>query len=214
MQERAGAAEPYELEDELPRRPRTRLLTPLTVALMLVLFAACGFVGGVLVQKGQASSSSTVLGAAASRAGLGGDTGASGAAGARAGGFGGRFAGLFGGGAGAGGASTPTIGTVTNINGDKLYVTTTAGTMVEVVTTPESKVTKSESVGRRAIHPGDSVVVSGLAASNGTVTASAVSDSGSSSASGASGFASLFGGGGASSGATSSSSGTASLFGP
>ena len=196
--------------DELPRRPRRRL-TPLTGGLLAVLLVAGGFVGGVLVQKGQTSSATTVLGAAASRLGTGA-TGSSGAAGALAGGFGGRFAGLFGGG---GGATTPTIGTVTNINGDKLYVTTTAGTMVEVVTTPESKVTKSESVGRRAIHPGDSVVVSGLKAGNGTVTASSVSDSGSASTgSGASGFGSLFGGGSASSGATSTGGGTASLFGP
>jgi hypothetical protein len=209
----APVVDPYFMEpdDELPRRARTRLLTPLTVALMLVLFAACGFVGGVLVQKGQSSSGSTLLGAAATgRFGAGtGATGSSGAAGARTGGFGGRLSSLFaGGGAGGGGA---TIGTVTNINGDKLFVTTAAGTMVEVITTPESKVTKSESVGRTSIHPGDSVVVAGLTASNGSVTASSVTDSGTAASGG--GLASLFGGGSTSSGATSSSGGSTSLFG-
>jgi hypothetical protein len=215
LHEDALAASPYEPFDELPRRPRRRLLTPATVALMLVLFAACGFVGGVLVQKGQTSSAATVLsaGAGAGRFGTG-STGSSGARGVAGGGFSSRLGALFAGAGGAGGAGGATIGTVTNISGDKLYVTTAAGTMVEVVTTPESKVTKSESVGRRAVHPGDSVVVSGLAASNGTVTASSVTDSGSAaSGSAASGFASLFGGGSASSGATSSSGGTASLFG-
>jgi hypothetical protein len=211
MHESALAADPYDgPDDELPSRPRTRLLTPLTVALMLVLFAACGFVGGVLVQKGQTSSSATVLGAGAGGrfGGAAAATGSSGAAGAGGGGFASRLGALFGGGSGALG----TAGTVTNINGNKLFVTTTAGTMVEVITTPESKVTKSESVGRKAIHPGDAVVVSGITASNGSVTASSVTDSGSSgSGSAASGFASLFGGGSASTGATSSS-GT-SLFG-
>ena len=209
MHESALAADPYDGPyDELPSRPRTRLLTPLTVALMLVLFAACGFVGGVLVQKGQTSSGTTVLGAGAGgRFGAAAATGSSGAAGA-GGGFASRLGALFGGGSGALG----TAGTVTNINGNKLFVTTTAGTMVEVITTPESKVTKSVSVGRKAIHPGDSVVVSGITASNGSVTASSVTDSGnSSSGSAAGGFASLFGGGSASTGATSSS-GT-SLFG-
>jgi hypothetical protein len=205
---------PYQPDDELPARPRRRLLTPATVALMLVLFAACGFLGGVLVEKGQTSSSATLASTATGAGRFGGaGTGATGAGGGAAagGGFASRLGSAFGG--GAGGATTPTIGTVTNISGDKLYVTTTAGTMVEVITTPESKVTKSESVGRRSVHPGDSVVISGLRASNGTVTASSVTDSGSSASAAGGGFASLFGGQGASSGATSSSGGTASLFG-
>ena len=36
----------------LPPRPRNRLLAPLPLALIAVLIAACGFLGGVLVQKG------------------------------------------------------------------------------------------------------------------------------------------------------------------
>jgi hypothetical protein len=209
MHDTQQLADPYYAEplDELPSRPRRRLLTPLTVALMLALFAACGFVGGVLVQKGQ-SSSPTVVGASsfASRGGAAasGATGAAGAAGGR-GGFASRLGSLFGGGSG----SLGTAGTVTNIDGDKLFVTTTAGTMTEVVMTPSSKVTKSESVGRSSIHPGDSIVVSGITGSNGSVTAATITDSGSS-ASG--GVASLFGGGSSSSGATSPSGGT-SLFG-
>ena len=195
----------YEEPDELPARPRARFLTPLTVVLMLVLFAACGFVGGVLVQKGQQGGSTSVLGSATASSRFG--AAASGATGApgSAGGFGGRFAAALGGGA----DSLGTVGTVTNIDGNKLYVTTAAGTMTEVVTTPESKITKSQSVGRGAIRPGDSVVVSGVKATNGTVTAKTVSDSGAGSSAG--GLASLFGGGGGA-GATSSS-GSASLFG-
>src|SRR5262245_23172028 len=39
--------------EELPPRPRRKLLTPLTGALLAVLIAAGGFIGGVLVEKGQ-----------------------------------------------------------------------------------------------------------------------------------------------------------------
>lgn len=188
--------------DELPPRPRVRLLTPVTVLLLVVLFAAGGFVGGVLVEKGQTAGSPS-LASAASRLASAGATGATGAAGSGAG----RFASLFGGGAGSRG----TVGTVANVDGNKLYVTTTAGNTVEVVTTRESKVTKSQSVGTGAIHPGDSVVVSGITGSSGTVTASSITDSGSGGGTG--GLGALFGGGTGSSAAPSSSGGTQSLFG-
>lgn len=197
----------YEEPDELPARRRTRLLTPLTVVLMLILFAACGFLGGVLVQKNQSSSATVIGSGATSRFGAGaaGASGLSGAAGFGGGGFS-RFASLFGGGAGGG----ETVGTVTNIDGNKLYVTTAAGTMTEVITTPESKITKSESVGANSIHPGDSVVATGVTGASGALTASSVSDSGSSSTS-SSGASSLFGGGTGT--GASTSSGSASLFG-
>jgi hypothetical protein len=189
--------------DELPPRPRRKLLTPVTVLLLLALFAAAGFVGGVLVQKGQASSTSTVGGGFASRFGAAGATGATGTSAAASG-----FRSLFGGGAGGGGA---TIGTVSSIDGRTLYVTETSGNTIAVVTTAESKITKDESVGSNAIHPGDSVVVEGVAGGKGTITASSVSDSGSSS----SGFASLFGGGSTrSSSSSSAATGSSGLFGP
>jgi hypothetical protein len=192
--------------DELPKRPRRKLLTPPIVSLMLVLFAACGFIGGVLVQKGQGSSGGA---SASGLSGLASRFGASGATGTSGGGAS-SFRSLFGGGAGGG----ATIGTVSSIKGNTLYVTETSGNTVAVVTTPESKVTKSESVGAGAIHPGDSVVVDGITTSKGTVTASSVTDSGSSSTSGGGGLASLFGSSTSSSSNTpSSTSGSSSLFG-
>jgi len=194
----------YEEPDELPPRPRARFFTPLTVVLMLIVFAACGFVGGVLVQKNQGSSTTGFTAASTSSRFGAGATGASGASGAR-GGFGSRFASLFGG--GAAGAGTA-IGTVTDISGNKLYVTTAAGTMTEVITTPESKITKSESVGRNSIRPGDSVVVTGVTGNTGALTASTVTDSGSAGTSSSSAGSSLFGSSG-----TTSTSGSASLFG-
>jgi hypothetical protein len=177
--------------EELPQRPRRKLITPTTVALAVVLFAACGFIGGVLVQKGQASGTPATGGASgvASRfaAAAAGASGASGTAG-----FASRFGGLFG---GAGGGAS---GTVSSISGSTLYVTETSGNTVAVVTTPESKITKSESVKSSAIHPGDSIVVEGITGSSGTITASSVTDSGNS---------------GTSSSSTTSSSGVSSLFG-
>jgi len=177
--------------EELPQRPRRKLITPTTVALAVVLFAACGFIGGVLVQKGQASGTPATGGASgvASRfaAAAAGASGASGTAG-----FASRFGGLF---PGAGGGAS---GTVSSISGSTLYVTETSGNTVAVVTTPESKITKSESVKSSAIHPGDSIVVEGITGSSGTITASSVTDSGNS---------------GTSSSSTTSSSGVSSLFG-
>jgi hypothetical protein len=199
--------------DELPPRPRTRLLTPLTVTLALVLFAAGGFVGGVLVEKGEGSGSSTGS-LASALAGRGGAAAASTSRGSRTGGSAGRFASLFGGG---GTGSSGTAGTVANISGDKVFITTAAGGTVEVVVPSVAKLTKSQSVGRSSIHPGDTVVVTGITASNGTVTASAISDAGAGGASaGLGGFASLFGGGASPSSSSSSSSSSGSgvsLFG-
>ena len=65
--------------DELPVRPRRRWLTPLNLGLMAVLLVAAGFVGGVLVEKGQTSSSSasgaSAFAALARRAGASGTVG-------------------------------------------------------------------------------------------------------------------------------------------
>jgi hypothetical protein len=192
--------------DELPPRPRRKLLTPVTVLLLVVLFAAGGFIGGVLVQKGQGSSTSALAGAGTG--GFASRFGASGASGTS--GTGAGFRSLFGGGAAGGGA---TIGTVSSIDGKTLYVTEAGGNTVAVVTTPESKITKNESVGSSAIHPGDSVVVEGITGSKGAITASSVNDSGSSSSATGGGFASLFGGGSSASSAASGATSVSGLFG-
>lgn len=63
--------------DQLPRRPRRRLLTPLPLSLMAILLLACGFIAGVLVQKGQSSTSdSSGAGLAARFSALRGASGA------------------------------------------------------------------------------------------------------------------------------------------
>jgi hypothetical protein len=166
--------------EELPPRPRRRLLAPLPLALLGVLLLVCGFIGGVLVEKSQtSSSSSTGTSSLASRftalRGAGGSTGG--------GGFAGRLGGL------AGGA---TIGEVSYISGSTLYVTNTEGNTVKVTTSPASSITKTVKADLHGIHPGETVVVRGAKGSDGAVSAESISVG----ASGGGGLASLFGGAG------------------
>jgi hypothetical protein len=198
--------------EELPRRPRRRMLTPVPIALSAVLLIACGFIGGVLVEKGQTSTGTSATGGSALAARLAGlrgtRTGATGTtdtsgAGAAAGGFGGA----------AGGATT---GQVAFIQGSTLYVTNTQGNTVKVTTSPGSTVTKTVTSTVKSIHPGETVVIVGATGADGSVSAESIRVG----ASGGGGLGSLFGGSGstgASSGGTGASSGGAgsgpSLFG-
>lgn len=152
-------------EAELPRRPRRRLFTRWSAALVALLVGAIGFYAGVRVEKGQlpASSGSGLAGALASRLAAAG--------GARPG-AGPGFAGAF----GAGGS---TIGTVSSVDGNTIYVTSTSGNTVKVKLSSATTITKSQTVGRGKLYPGDSVVVQGTASRAGAVSATSVSDSGS-----------------------------------
>jgi hypothetical protein len=142
---------PYEPDaEELPRRPRRRLVTPVTVTLTAVLIAAIGFIGGVQVQKRSQPSTAAAASTFGGRARQG------------AGGFG----------QGAGGNAT--VGQVANVKGSTIYVTGTDGTTIRVKTNSNSKVTRTAKSKASAIHPGDTVVVQGTTSSNGTVTASQI----------------------------------------
>jgi hypothetical protein len=215
-------------EDQLPRRQRRKLFTRGSAVLLGAVLCAAGFYAGVRVEKNQLSNSSTTgrgLAASAtggsSATGAGARTGAAGA-GARAGG-GGSFGGTGAGAAGsAGGLATAlggangSIGTVSTIDGNTLYVTNTSGNMIKVSLSDATKITKNVSVDKSAIRPGDSVVVRGLKESSGTVSATTVSDTGTGGVFGGGGGGGASGGGGAgASGGGSSSAGSAvsSLFG-
>jgi hypothetical protein len=199
----------WEDEAELPLRPRRRLMTPLTGSLLAVLLLALGFIGGVLVQKGQGGSSTSAGGAFASRlAGLKG-TGARSAGAttgaAASGGFGGFGA----------ARANATTGTVTFIQGKTLYVETTEGGTVKVQTSTASSVTKTVKGTVHSIKPGETVVVTGSKGSSGAVQAESIRV-------GSTGAAGLFGGTGATGAAGASSSaksgsgstGEPQLFGP
>ncbi len=169
---------------ELPPRPRRRLLTPVPLALAAVLLTACGFIGGVLVEKGEGSPSSS----SGSSAGLASRFAAlrSASAGATSGGSAAGAARF------AGGAGRPTAGTVAYLDGKTLYVTNAEGNTVRVETSPATSVTKSVKGEVSAIHPGETVTVSGPTSSDGAVTAEAITVG-----SAGGGLAALFGGGGA-----------------
>lgn len=180
--------EPTEEEDEwldddseLPRRPRRRLLTPIPLALLAVLLIACGFIGGVLVQKGQGGTASPSGGAsggfpsglaalkgAVPDAGAAGGTRSAGGSGAK----GGASAFPDFGGAGGGGVTT---GEVAYVRGNTLYVTDSQGNTVKVSAAAGSKVTKTVSTRAKSIHPGATVVVLGSKAKNGSISASSIS---------------------------------------
>jgi hypothetical protein len=136
------------MSEELPRRPRRKLATPLTATLAAALIAALGFIGGVQVQKSSAD-------AAPARA-AGGFS--------RAGGFT----------PGGGGNSDATVGTVANVDGKTLYVTDSSGSTIRVKTSSNSKVTRTAVSEVGEVHPGDTVIVQGEKSSSGTVTATSV----------------------------------------
>jgi hypothetical protein len=189
--------------DTLPVRPRRRLLTPISGGLLAVVLVAGGFIGGVQVQKHQGGSGSGSGGGArnglpaafAARLAQGGGaatgTGAGGTGAARTGG-------------GSGGA---TAGTVANVKGSTLYVSSADGTTVKVKTNDNSKVTRNASSSVGSVHPGDTVVIQGATASSGTVTASSITATAKGVSAG--GFGGFFPGAAAASGAATSTTGAA-----
>ena len=189
MPEQTDVFEPIEQEQwltdsqELPPRPRRRLLTPLPLGLAGALLIACGFIGGVLVQKGQTSSGggSGAAGAASSRfAGLRSALGsAKGSGGSSAGGIASRF--------GAGGGAT--VGQVAYLRGNTLYVTNAEGNTVKVSTSEASTVSKTVKASVKQIHPGETVTIVGEKTSGGAILAQSIS------VGSGSGLAALFGGG-------------------
>lgn len=130
------------------RRGFTGMLTPFRVALLCLLILVAGFIGGVLVQKGNAGGSST----AQSPFGSGGLP-------------------SFLTGAGQGDSTT---GTVATVAGGTLYVSDAQGKTVKVLTTGATKVTRTTESKAHEIHPGDSVVIQGEARRTGTVKAQSI----------------------------------------
>ena len=176
-------------EDELPRRPRRRLLGPVPATLLAILLLAGGFLAGVLVEKGQTSSASPAAGGSAAglaarfralRAGTGeaggkgtGNAGAAATGGAPSAGSGGE-AGAARGIPGAGATAGATAGQVAFVEGDTLYVTDAEGNTVKVHTSKASQVTKTVKSDVKGIHPGETVLITGPTAKDGTVSAESI----------------------------------------
>ncbi len=181
-----GATDDYpieadDLDDELLLPTRRRRIGPLTSVLILVLVAGLGVYGGIWYQKnhGHSSTASTasIVSALASRFGAAGRTGAGTGTGTGGTGRSGAGTGSFGGFGGAGGGST--VGTVKLVDGNTIYLTQTDGSIVRVNTTPSgTTVSKTVSSSVSAIQPGETLVVQGSTGSDGTVTATRVTDAG------------------------------------
>jgi hypothetical protein len=146
-------------DDVIPPRPRGRLLRPLPLALIALIIAAAGFLGGIEAQKGS-------------------ESGSGGAAGPGGGGLP-NFAALkesAGATTGGASASASTNGTVTSVEGHTIYVKESDGTTVAVTVGDGATVTRDSNVATKKIHPGDTVVVQGSKKGS-TVTASSIAAS-------------------------------------
>ncbi len=170
-----------EIEEELPARPRSRLLAPLPIALIAVLIAALGFLGGVLVQKSSGGSSSAAL------PGGGELPSFLSAAGGAEGESGGLPTGVPG---GSGGNSI--TGTVTGVKSHTIYVKEAEGNTVAVKAEDGSTVTRDSKVSVKGVHPGDTVVIEGSKKGS-TVKASSIAATEAGVGAGAPSVESLFG---------------------
>lgn len=154
-----------ELAKAAPRRWWNRGTLVLTAATLVL----GGFLGGLQVQKSYGTSATAATGR----------TGGAGGTGARAGGFPGG--GAFGGGAApsaaAPAAAGPTTGKVKLVNGTTIYVETSDGTVVTVRTSGETTVQSATKGKLKDVKAGDTVSVQGTADSEGTVTATTVTES-------------------------------------
>jgi hypothetical protein len=158
----------------LARRPRVRLPS-LTMTLLIAAVAGLGFLGGTLTGTHLGASSSPAASAFRNFTGgaAGNPTSAAGARGSGAGstsssGFAGRGGGLF---SGAGG----TFGTVKLVDGNVVYVQTATGDIVQVTTSASTKVTISSPGQVKDLLPGETVIVEGTKAANGSVAATSIS---------------------------------------
>jgi hypothetical protein len=145
-----------ELEASAPRPAATRTTLALSAAVLIV----AGFIGGVLVQKNYGTNNSGANAAANALASF-----------AARGGFGnGGGGGGFGNGGGGGGSTT--TGTIKLVDGTTIYITTADGSVVTVKTS--STTTVQATVPLTSLKAGATVSVTGTTGSDGTVTATRV----------------------------------------
>jgi hypothetical protein len=164
-----------------PGRPRRRFFNRRSAALAAVITCAAGFYAGIRVEKSQLGSTASAATSAAGSLPSGTRTGAA----AQGSGAGARGAAATGSssqtgfpGAGRFGGGNASLGTISSLNGNTIYLTDATGNTVKVTLSSTTTLTKSLAVSKSALHPGDSVVIQGVKNSNGTLVATSVSDSG------------------------------------
>jgi hypothetical protein len=182
-----------DVDQPLPGRPRRKLLNRGTASLTALLLGAIGFLVGIRVEKSHQSGSSTsaVSSTAGTATGAASPTGArtsSHAGSARAGATGTRRPGASSSrGLPAAGATGATgggdAGTVSSISGKTVYLKTTSGAVIKVRLTSATKLTKQLTVTRNSLRPGDTIAVTGVSGTGGSIKAATITDSGTSSSS-------------------------------
>ena len=168
------------LVTELRRR---RSITPVTRALLAVVVVGCAFLGGVLVQKSQTkttASSALPSGVPANIAALFG---------------GGTPTTAAGGGTGTANTATQTFGTIKLVDGKNVYVSDAQGNVTRVATNGATKITTSQPAPVSKLKPSTSVIVQGTRRSDGTITATSISETAGGGGSGFPGRGSFPGGG-------------------
>jgi hypothetical protein len=148
---------------------KTRVTTPFTRVLLVLIVLSVGFLGGALVDRWQrpSSSASSVQSLISSfRRGARGGSGVAGT--------GGGAAALFGGGGGGGAGGGATIGTVKLVDGTNVYVTDSSGNVVKILTNGASQLTKTDPATVKDVAPGETVIARGTQNSDGSYTATNV----------------------------------------
>ncbi|GAA3090428.1 hypothetical protein [Streptosporangium carneum] len=193
--EKAGTEELLEtspfagdLEEELAAGPRHRPST-LTLVLGAGVTLVVGVILGIQAQKAMGDQGGTSGAPAAMRQGMAGPGGYGGGPGGPGGpggygGFGGRQQGGQGnqgnqGGQGnAGGMGGVTFGTVQRVEGGKVYLQRSDGTVVTVNTTGRTTVRVSREGKVTDLRSGGTVVVQGTGGEDGSITATTISEGG------------------------------------
>jgi hypothetical protein len=159
-----------DLGTALAARPPRLKLPKITTALVAAALLCGGFLGGVLVEKHSAGSSSR---GGANFAAFGTGTGGTGTGAAGRTGRGG-FGGLGGTGSGPGTGSSAVSGTVTVVTGNTLYVTAADGSVYTVTTNGSTAVSIAQSGSLSQLKPGQTVVIAGSNDGKGDVTATSI----------------------------------------
>jgi hypothetical protein len=158
------------------RAPRAHIPWVTAVLAAAVLLAVGYVAGGYHYRNSGGSSGGSGLAAARAGRAAGAEGGFAGFGGGTRTGTGtgaGAGAGVTGGFGAAGGA---TIGTVKLVDGNNVYLTTTAGATVKVTLGKGAKVTVTKAGKLTDLAPGTSIVVLGTTGADGTVTATSVSE--------------------------------------
>ncbi|GAA0844046.1 hypothetical protein ACFQVD_35365 [Streptosporangium amethystogenes subsp. fukuiense] len=165
-----------DLDSELAARPPRRLST-LTLVLGAGVMLVAGVIVGIQAQKTMGVTSGPVgAPGAVTRQGAG-PGGSAGYGGFGNGQQGGQGAGQ-GPGQGGGGRGGMTVGTVQRVEGEKVYLQTTDGSVVTVNTTDETSVRLTKEGKVADLKPGGTVVVQGARAEDGSVSATVINEGG------------------------------------